>query len=73
MRTNKQVVKDANKLARRFASASGWDTTKKGMKFYRSENPRAKHFWNLAVVAYEVITGTEVEDALADIEGGGEI
>jgi len=67
MRTNEQVVRDANELARKFYSMNGCKV-KKGFNFESSCHPQERLMWDMAVKAYEVIDGTDVDDALADIE-----
>jgi hypothetical protein len=68
-RTNKQTVDDANKLAREFYGAHGY-RAKEGFRFDLSAHPQERLMWRLACLAYDVIQGTEVEEALTAIDDG---
>lgn len=67
-RTDKQIVEDANDLARKFYLALGYQA-KKGFRFDLSCHPQERDMWRLACLAYEEIHGTDVEEALDALEG----
>lgn len=66
-RTEAQVISDCNALARNFYAKHGC-TVDGDFKFYKAHHPLEKLCWYMAVLAYEEISGTDVEGALADIE-----
>jgi hypothetical protein len=66
-RTNKQIVEDANALAAEFYASAGY-VAKKGFRFDLSCHPQELLMWRMACLAYERIQGTEVEQALAELE-----
>lgn len=66
-KTDQEIVDDANKLAREFYQAHGYEVPE-GFKFHESEHPQEIGMWNLAVIAYEFLTGTDITDALANID-----
>lgn len=67
MRTEQKIVDDANALARVFYSMLGYEVAS-GYRFDKATHPQEKAMWNMAVVAYENIEGTDVDDALNQIE-----
>jgi hypothetical protein len=67
MRTEKEIVADANALARIFYSLLGYQV-EPGYRFDEATHPQEVAMWTMAVVAYENIEGTDVEDALNQIE-----
>ena len=62
------TVSSCNMLARTFYKAHGYEVDE-GYKFYEATHPQEVSMWNLAVMAYEHIEGTDVLDALAEING----
>lgn len=54
------LVKQTNNLARIFHNRMGWDTPV-GYLYYRTECPRARGFWDLAVLAQLELRQTEIE------------
>lgn len=67
MRTEQQIVDDANKLARELYGLMGY-TVPEGYRFDRAHHPHEQSCWRMACVAYEMIEGTDVEDALGQLE-----
>ena len=65
-RTSHEIVKDANALARVFYSLLGYQVGE-GYRFDQATHPQEVAMWRMAVIAYENIEGTDVEDALDDI------
>lgn len=66
-RTNQQIVDDCNKLARLFYASLGYQV-EDGYRFDQARHPQERGMWNQAVIAYDHIEGTDVEDALAQVE-----
>lgn len=66
MRTEQEIVADANALARVFYSLLGYQVPA-GYRFDQATHPQEKAMWAMVVIAYENIEGTDVEDALACI------
>lgn len=66
-RTEKEIVADANALARVFYGLLGYQV-EPGYRFDAATHPQESAMWAMAVVAYENIEGTDVEEALACIE-----
>lgn len=66
-RTNKQIVKQTNDLARAFYQALGYQV-KEGYRFDRARHPQEIGMWRLACIAQEMLTDTDAENALAEVE-----
>lgn len=66
-RTEQQIIDDCNVLAREFYKVHGYDVPE-GFKFHESSHPQEQSMWNLAVMAYEHVQGTDVLDALSQVE-----
>lgn len=62
------TVAACNDLARAFYKAHGYEV-KDDYRFYEATHPQEVSMWNLAVMAYEHIEGTDVLEALAEING----
>ena len=69
MKTDHQIYEKGNELARLFYRAMGCEVPR-GYRFDRACHPQERSCWNLAVIAYEHIDGTDLENA-ADSEEGG--
>lgn len=67
MKTAKQIVEEANALARSFYLMTGCEVDD-DFKFYEAHHPAEVGCWNQAVVAYEHIAGTDVEDCLMQVQ-----
>jgi hypothetical protein len=66
MRTDEQIVMETNELARLLLAdiiGTGYEAPE-GHKFWEATDPRSEKAWAAAVKAMELITKTEVEDAL---------
>lgn len=68
MKTERQIVDDCNALARTFYLLQGCEVPE-GYKFHEAHHPAELSCWEMAMAAYEYIEGTDVESALADLEG----
>lgn len=66
LRTSREIVDDANALARVFYGILGYQV-EPGYRFDQATHPQEEAVWGMAVIAYENIEGTDVEDALNDI------
>lgn len=66
-KTNKQIVADANELARLFYQAHGYDVPK-GFDFAGSQHPQETGTFNLVMIAYEFIEGTDVQSVVDELE-----
>jgi len=67
MKICEKIIENANKLARKFYLAYG-NKVEKGYRFDKANHPQEKGMWDLAVIAYEFIDGTEVEEALEETQ-----
>jgi len=64
--TDEEIVAVGLNLARIFYKAHGYEVPD-GYKFYDARHPQEFGMWNLAVIAFEELTGTDLNDALANI------
>ena len=65
-KTDEEIVAAGLQLAREFYKAHGYEVPE-GYKFYDARHPQEQGMWNLAVIAFELLTGTDLNDALANI------
>jgi hypothetical protein len=65
-KSDEEIVAAGLELARRFYKAYGYEVPV-GYKFYNAEHPQEIGMWNLAVMAFEELTGTDLDDALANV------
>lgn len=68
-RTNDQIVADANRLARVFYDMLGYEVPE-GYRFDKASHPQERSMWDFAMAAYELIQGTDAENALDVLKGG---
>jgi hypothetical protein len=66
-KTVKELVSECNELARIFYKSYGYQV-RKGYRFDKASHPQEAGMWNRAVMAYEFISKTNIEDALAELE-----
>ena len=66
-KTDQEIVDEANGLAAQFYKAHGYEVPE-GYKFHEATHPHEISMWNMAVLAYEYLTGTDLNDALSGIE-----
>lgn len=66
-KTDTQLVADANDLARMIYSLQGYQVPT-GYRFDQATHPQEVVCWHMAIVAYEHINGTDIENALSSIE-----
>ena len=65
-RTDQEIVDLANDLARQFYANMGYDVPE-GYRFDQATHPHERQCWANACLAFELIEGTEVEEALANL------
>lgn len=70
-KSDQDIVNEVNDLAGLLLRQEGYSAPE-GHLFYVSDNPRARKAFERAVEAYELITGTEVHDALLEVLPEGE-
>lgn len=66
-KTDREIVECANLLARRFYAEAGYVVAEDYL-FYKAEHPHAQLMWEYACAAFECIEGTDVENALAELD-----
>ena len=66
MRTNKEIVDQTNELARIIIGAMGFDIEEDYL-FYMSKNTRSQKAWFTACEAQELLTSTDVSEALDEM------
>lgn len=67
LKTAKQIVDEANTLARLFYEGHGYEV-EEGYRFDQAHHPQEVGMWNLAAIAYEHIKGTDINDALSELD-----
>ena len=65
--TDEEIVKAGLELARAFYKSNGCDVPE-GFKFHESQHPMEQGMWNLACIAFEMLTRTDLQTALDNIE-----
>lgn len=72
MRTDREVVKQTNELARQLYRLRGYEVPE-GYRFDRARHPHQREAWAGACAAQILLTETDPDDALqAEEEEGGE-
>lgn len=70
MRTDAEIVEQTEKLAAKLMSWRwGQQPEVAGMEFRNSENTKAQGCWTAACKIQELITGADVENAVAEVDG----
>ena len=67
MRSDKEIVDQTNDLARKFYSVLGYNS-KKNFKFQNAIHPQEIAMWQMACIAQEVLTNTDVENCIEELE-----
>ncbi|HBE5627961.1 TPA: hypothetical protein KMB47_004768 [Escherichia coli] len=65
--TNRELVDAAIELAGDFYSMMGYEH-RPGFKYWESPHPQEQQVFEMACRAFEVIRGSDVMDAIADLE-----
>lgn len=68
-RSEQEIIDHANKLARKLYELRGY-LVREGYRFDQSTHPHEVEAWNGAVIAFELIEGTDVQNALDEINAG---
>lgn len=68
-KSNTEIVLACNALARKFYLAMGCQVPN-DYKFWEARHPQEAGCWAMAVLSYEEIEGTDVQDALTMMEDG---
>ncbi len=66
-KTSAEIVAVCNKLARMYYASQGYEV-EEGYRFDRAHHPHERGMWNQAALAFEFIEGTDVENALCELE-----
>lgn len=69
-KTVSEIVQEGNELARQFYRSMGC-VVPEDHKFYEARHPQERGCWNLAVIAYEYIEGTDLEECLEEMQYDG--
>lgn len=64
---DEEIVEKGIELARRFYQSHGYEVGE-GFKFFNSKHPTEIGMWNLAVIAFDELLKTDLEDALSNTE-----
>lgn len=67
--SNRELVEAAIELAGEFYSMQGY-THRPGFKYWESPHPHERLCFDMACRAFEVIRGSDVMDAVTDLEDG---
>lgn len=70
-KTPKQIIKQANDLAREFYRLRGY-VAPEDYRFDKATHPHEVACWQEVVLAYEWLTETELSEALNELEDGDE-
>ncbi len=65
--TDKEIVIAGLNLASRFYKSHGCEVPE-GFKFYDSPHPMELGMWNLAVIAFEELAATDLNEALSNLD-----
>ncbi len=66
-KTNRQLVEEGNALSRKVYQSMGYQVPE-GYRFDEANHPQERGMWNIAVIAYDHIEGTDLENALDCID-----
>jgi hypothetical protein len=66
----KQIIADANDLARRFYRRMGY-AVPEGYRFDKARHPQEQMCWAMVADAVEHLTGTELQEVLDELENEG--
>lgn len=67
MKSDQELVDACNELARLFYASIGCEVPD-DFKFYKAHHPAEVGCWNQAMMAYEHIEGTDIDQALMNLE-----
>lgn len=66
-RTDRELVDRGNALAQRIAREVFGFSTPDELRVYEMQDPRMKHAWNAATIAFEQLLSTPLADALENV------
>lgn len=67
MKSDEEIVKSANDLARSFYAIMGYYVAA-DYQFYEATHPQEMMCWRMAVKAFDEVNGTDVENAMCSLE-----
>lgn len=67
VRTDAEIVAQTEALADKFAAMDGWRRIS-DRPWHASTNPRSMRYWKQACLAQEVLTNTDVDNAVAGLQ-----
>ena len=67
-RTPQEIVNQTNRLAREFYQHMG-NVVKEGYRFDHATQPQERLYWTMACAAQEVLTDTDPQKAINELEG----
>lgn len=67
-KSERELVEECNQLARAYYKMLGCEVND-DFKFYEAHHPAEVNCWNMAVMAYDHIRSTDIENCLIEIEG----
>ncbi len=65
--SEREILDSANELARLIYKSLGYEVPK-GYRFDEATHPQEQGMWNIATIAFDHITGTDLENVLANLE-----
>lgn len=65
-KSDEEILAAGLELARTFYRAYGYEVPE-GYKFYEATHPQECSMWDLAVIAFEQLTGTSLDDVLDNL------
>ena len=66
MRTEQEIIDQTNALAREFYAIMGFHV-REGYRFDQAMRGRARDMWQMACLAQDRLTDTDVDNALAEV------
>ena len=63
----RELIDECNGLAREFYAAHGYEVPE-GYRFDEAHHPQERQMWFMALLAFERLTGTDMEDVLIELE-----
>lgn len=72
LRTDREIVDQANALAIRFAQQTWGFAFQEGAKLYNAADPRLQNAWRMACTAFDQLQATPADEALENLRDAGE-
>jgi hypothetical protein len=67
LKSAREIVDGCNALARKFYLSMGYQVDE-GTRFDQAHHPQEVGMWNMAIIAYDHIEGTDVDNALSELD-----